>query len=665
MIPIVVGLESGADRTPVHDEIQDAFWRIGMGVYYPQAAGLGYPSYNLAQQWDCDRQALDWMADAVVEAERFLNPMVGHFPKYFWGDRVDGQKSPNPGAYAFCGIGQDRLALEELTAYLRLMRNWLIAHEITEPWYMVDEPPNPANPAFSDTVVARITKFVTAAVNAGWTVGVCYATPQAHDFWKDILPAQRVILNAKYSRTDYGATRAGEVWLYNRRGSFDGLAEQLREFRASGYLHWSAAWDELPLVEINDETWTMTDNLDELMRQIALFEADADEPEAADNAVYQIMLSNAASHFQAANGLQAIPVWARRAELQLEFCATEADSNGERFAPVGAPGPWLEAAGVDVWYYVNPTAPVLLATQSAVQAERDAQSDPFWWRIRQANAIISNDWWLRDGRGQLVIGSGRNRPVPDIGHEVYVDWLADAIVQTGVRRVRLDDFNPHQHAFHRPYVAAGQDGGDSFLLAGMMRLCDALRADGIEVVANGGWEMSNPILDADSWRYPLIDHVDGVVIELTHDPATGRCATGFARWDGGKFWTMQGNDVWRVVDDWVAAGKTVILDVVWRGGEVDFEAFATGWYELAAAHGALFSTARNVRHQVDTFPLPAANEPEDTDDAEEPQADMAALAEELLAASLDVAAAMALLERAKLRMKAAMAMMTPGGDDAG
>lgn len=332
------------------------------------------------------------------------------------------------------------------------------------------------------------------------------------------------------------------------------------------------------------------------------------------NSIYQIFLTNASEHFQSLNGMAAIPGWADRAELQLEFAITETDRTGARFGPVGSPGQWLESNGVEVWYYVNPVAPVLLATQTRILSEENPQESPFWWRVRQANAIIGNDWILRDAAGQPVTGNGRKRAVADIGNPAYIAWLSDAIIKTGAKRVRLDDYNVHQHAFHRPQRASWQDGNDSAAIIGMRALCDNLRAAGIRVAANGAWEMSNPDTNPDFWQYPMMGHVDGVMIELLHKHTEGKANTGFARWSDGKFWTMDALALANVIEHWQQAGADVTLAVTWRGGPEKYEDFARRWYDDATIGRYWLFTGddatHKATHQVDKYPLPDSEPPD-------------------------------------------------------
>lgn len=274
MTPITIGLPSGDGRNVAHNAMQEWLYSLGVNVYYPQTRFTN--SYNLAQQWDAEKEQLNWLPVAVDEAKRFDKPMVGYYPQYFWRDRIVGKKSPNPNAFAFAGISQDKLQPAEMAYYLRAVRNWLQARGIAQPWYMIDEPAHPVDGdpykyGWSATMEARVVKFVTALVDAGWTVGVCHPNYQAHTYWRDRLPAQRVILNAESRRADYGGI-TGEVWLYNKRGTFDGLADRMREFGAVGYLHWSATWDKLPLATMNGMAWEPTAHMDELLRQIESFE---------------------------------------------------------------------------------------------------------------------------------------------------------------------------------------------------------------------------------------------------------------------------------------------------------------------------------------------------------------------------------------------------------
>lgn len=364
--------------------------------------------------------------------------------------------------------------------------------------------------------------------------------------------------------------------------------------------------------------------------------------------IYQMFLSSTPEHFLAPTGLTAIPGWADRAELQLEFAATETDSRDGRYAMAGSPGQWLGSEGVEVWYYVNPVAPVRPSETEPPYVVGKVESDPFWFRKTQWNVIEKNDWWLKDGKGQRVIGSSRKRPVVDIGNPAYIEWLGDAIIQTGVKRVRLDDFNVHQHAFHRPQRAVWQDGSDSVGLLGMRELCARLRAAGILVAANGGWEMGNPDLNPDRWHYPLMGYLDGVMIELLHKPGEGKANTGFAKWGDGKFWTLDLVYLDTVIDHWRDAGADVTLAVTWRGGPGVYESFARAWCEPAQNGNYWLYTGREpgATHRVDKYPLPTPPMPE----PEQPTASH--IAAELQHIRLDIAAAKALLSKAANRLQA-------------
>lgn len=365
--------------------------------------------------------------------------------------------------------------------------------------------------------------------------------------------------------------------------------------------------------------------------------------------LYQLFLTNDAGHFAAPTGLAAIPGWAQRAEVQIEFSKTKRNSAGDLFADGMTPGTWLEAEGVEVWYYVDPAAPVLMATQKAQAGVGDYEADPFWFRKRQVNAILANGWTLKDKTDADVIGGGRNRIVPDISNMDYVEWLAEAIAVTGVKRVFFDNFGPHQHGYHRPMKAAVSD---DMLIAGMRALCDKLRAAGVKIIANAAWEMSDPDVPADAWTFPLMDYVDGVMIELEYTAGKAP-ASGFAKWSDGKWWTLNRDNLPAVIRRWRDAGKTVVLSATFRDttGNTDYELFARDWYDFAVEHGCLFFTGRDdapnkATHRVWPFALPSTPEPEPPDDGR----DVSAILAEIQAARLDIAAGQAVLERARERL---------------
>lgn len=292
---IVIGIDSGSNRTQVHDDIQQHFLSLGIGVYYPQVSYTKGFSQNISKQWNCESNILEWTEDAISEVIKFQNVTdspIFHYGKYYWGDRIPLQKSPNPGAFAFCNIGQDSLPLENMTEYFHKIYNVLTEKGITRPWFLIDEPPHPVDGdpskyGWSESVHARIIKFATALYNSGFYVGVCYANPQSYLYWLQFLQPHRVILNSKYPVTAWGPLTNLDVWLYNKQDGFSGLASQMRSMNATGYLHFSFegfvrqnSVNIVPLAVIdNNGEWSVTQYLDNLMVEAALFDSIDIDPE--------------------------------------------------------------------------------------------------------------------------------------------------------------------------------------------------------------------------------------------------------------------------------------------------------------------------------------------------------------------------------------------------
>ena len=104
------------------------------------------------------------------------------------------------------------------------------------------------------------------------------SNPSQVDYWYDLLPVNRWILNAKHSRAEYfdrlGLWPEGEVWVYNRRYTFDSpqlLSVQMQQFGATGYLHWYIDWYLLPLVDITGATtYDLLPDMTRLLEELAI-----------------------------------------------------------------------------------------------------------------------------------------------------------------------------------------------------------------------------------------------------------------------------------------------------------------------------------------------------------------------------------------------------------
>lgn len=267
-----IGLETGRKRTQGHDALQGWMAEHGLQPYLPQLVALA--SYNIGLQYDAGQKRLKWPAAAVEAAKAFAEPMVFHYNAYHYAQQ--------PGALRWEGQSQDALPISMMTSYLAQTRQWLTTNGIALPWMMVDEPPPPTgiNNRWTQEIEDRIIKFVQAAQASGWTVGVCVPGPSQLAYWADRLAGVRWILNAKYEHEAYrrglAAARAGgsvEVWLYNRRDGFDGLAAQMREMGATGYLHWAAEWRENPLATVDEEGFEVLPGMWALLRELAAMEA--------------------------------------------------------------------------------------------------------------------------------------------------------------------------------------------------------------------------------------------------------------------------------------------------------------------------------------------------------------------------------------------------------
>lgn len=288
--------------------------------------------------------------------------------------------------------------------------------------------------------------------------------------------------------------------------------------------------------------------------------------------LYGVCLSNAAIEVRAA--LPTLATYAR-AEVQIELGRARTNADGTLFAPEeGTALDWLAGQGVETWGYVDvwwPPNPASLGT-SSLPPERD----PFWLRRELIAGSDANDWWLygkRDGKRGRVLGS-YNRPCPDMTNGDFLRFALDLLLSANVRRIRFDDGFVHRHGYYRPWQA---ERTDLALLDGALWLYDALRAAGVQVVVNGGWEPLDPAegLTPAQWTYPLLDHVDGVVIEYP---------IGFARWNTGRWFALNEEQLAGVVRFWRGRGKRVIVAAKWNGNAGIFEQHLAKWQAFAAAN---------------------------------------------------------------------------------
>lgn len=260
--------------------------------------------------------------------------------------------------------------------------------------------------------------------------------------------------------------------------------------------------------------------------------------------IYCSFLSNIPSHFRhPTTGLNAIashPFVA--AEVQIDLFRTVRNSNGEMFTDDGAaPGPWLRARNVDAWAFLSVHWPGLLAQWG--ESTDVVESNPYWSRRIVAREIERNRWWIKDKDGNPVHGSmGEKRVLADMNNPDYRGMLLDVIGQSGARKLRFDDAMYHVVSYCRPQAVKFNSAEYA---QGVMALYDALRSAGYQVVANGGWEMDSP----DAYTYPLLAHVDGMMME---EPS------GFARVDTGKWWGRDEDATVRIMQDWLNASKRAI-----------------------------------------------------------------------------------------------------------
>lgn len=245
-----ITLDSSTFNTAYYRMYQDWLLDNGFGVYLPQLARL--TSKNIFSQYSGTTLGLTWSTTVQAEVKRMPRPMVFHYNNYY--------SETNPASVAFqingVNYNQNTATLEQLTFVLGNIRTWLVSKGITTPYIMIDEPPPDTNQDWTQAIEDRIIKFCTAAMTAGWDVGVAIPSGSSWNYWKTRLSPSIWIFNAKYATTVYSVygLPETEIWGYNRTGQINnvntptvGLADWMRTIGASGYLLWS----------MNDNTGTL------------------------------------------------------------------------------------------------------------------------------------------------------------------------------------------------------------------------------------------------------------------------------------------------------------------------------------------------------------------------------------------------------------------------
>lgn len=268
MPPTAIGLGSASSmRIGVRRNLQAYLARVGLQPYFPQ---LAYETtYNLWKQADAQTGKLNWKERTWDAVRAFPNPLLFSYNRYYYTTRPD--------ALRLGGIAQDDLSWQQASKHMALVLDDLHNHGVKAPWLLVDEAPHEGSPRWTQAQDYRILRLLSAAVYAGWTVGIACPSGSHVSYWaKRVRGIDRWLLNAKNPISDY---RAGlriargdggkkEVWLYNAR-DLSNLATQMKTYGAVGYLYWSIEAKSNPLAVIGLTAWGKLPAMDVLLAQLA------------------------------------------------------------------------------------------------------------------------------------------------------------------------------------------------------------------------------------------------------------------------------------------------------------------------------------------------------------------------------------------------------------
>lgn len=288
MISVIIGTGTKDKDSNKSYAMQTWLEAHGISVYLPQRRHN--EADNLSVEWDAATGGLRWQPATVNHLALLpAGQMVMAYNAYYQGAggvmtwRTVGWPDP---ANLAKRLTQDELTLAQMTAYLTGIRIWLEGNGIGCPLIFVDEPPHrfdgpiPSKYGWSPECEARVVKWVTACLKAGFMVLVAMPGPSQLRFWAARLPGGVTwALNEAHPLAEYDALPKGAaVWVYNvRAASWPRLANVLASYNAVGLLQWSAVpWvkdNELPLLfDISGTASVPTDAAWVLLEQLQAYD---------------------------------------------------------------------------------------------------------------------------------------------------------------------------------------------------------------------------------------------------------------------------------------------------------------------------------------------------------------------------------------------------------
>lgn len=232
-------------------------------------------------------------------------------------------------------------------------------------------------------------------------------------------------------------------------------------------------------------------------------------------------------------------------------------SQGYHFTDTGeTPFVWAERNGIEPRAYFLYTWP---KPGNWYGPEREHESDVYWLRKRLWHKLMNYPNWTRPSHIP-------NRPYTNLTVKACREWIITTLIETGIKRWMFDEM--HMNNFRRM---------DKEQVEGNIEILKALHAEGHDIVANGGWHMSDP--DDEVWTYPAMNWLSGAMTEYS-----AGYGDGLPDPETGKWWDLNEERLLRVQQDWIDAGRTFYIVCRWRPNETkykDYESFALEHIKLS------------------------------------------------------------------------------------
>ena len=294
-------------------------------------------------------------------------------------------------------------------------------------------------------------------------------------------------------------------------------------------------------------------------------------------------------------------------EIKFGTDTTPVDRSRKKFTPTGEPpGEYLRRNGVDVANYVSLYAFDKEYTGRPPSDLTGPDKDPYWLELEMAKAADKYGFWLicNDTNQRPTGMKWGGEPIYplNVASSDFRDWFVDTVTRNrGPRTTLRFDMGWDGQSFEvyikcrlcrqnncRPGSASPNE-----LTQGQYDLYDDLRREGWRVIVNNGWFMDDPTVPAEQWTYPLMPHVDGIMVE-----AAGAVYVYDKNGDG--HWIGENHQRRRAIAEaWSNAGKVMLYSAQYNLNNTKFaNLYGTEFPEFSSWEDFVIGDAKHYGYRA-------------------------------------------------------------------